>query len=147
MAMRPKSDVPAETLARYEAVVAMVPGVERKGAAMPYTSMNGHMFSFVTGDGDVALRLPSPAREAFLAEHATRLCEQHGVVMKEYVVVPAALLARSAQLAAHFRASHAYVASLAPKATTRKPAAKKAPAKKAPPATRKASTKSTKKTR
>jgi hypothetical protein len=32
-------------LALYEKVVAAMPGVERKGDTMPYTSLNGHMFT------------------------------------------------------------------------------------------------------
>ena len=38
----------------YEHLVATQPAVERKGATMPYTSVNGHMFSFLTKEGSVA---------------------------------------------------------------------------------------------
>jgi hypothetical protein len=31
---------------------------------MPYTSVNGHMFSFVTQDGHLALRLPQRGQPA-----------------------------------------------------------------------------------
>ncbi len=50
----------------YDALVATHPDVERKGAATPYTSMNGHMFSFLTPDGTLALRLSAADREAFV---------------------------------------------------------------------------------
>ena len=85
-----------ETLGFYEALVATRPGLERKGKQMPYTSVNGHMFSFLTPDGTLALRLPDDARDAFLEAHDTTLVEQHGRVMREYVAVPAALLGRTA---------------------------------------------------
>jgi len=39
-----------ENLDLYEQLVATRPGVERKGKTMPYTSSNGHMFSFLTPD-------------------------------------------------------------------------------------------------
>lgn len=55
---------------------------------MPYTSLNGHMFSFLTKEGRLALRLPTEERVAFLKKYKTNLCEQHGTVMKEYVEVP-----------------------------------------------------------
>ena len=42
------------------------PHVERKGAASAYTSLQGHMFSFMTETGALALRLPTDLREAFL---------------------------------------------------------------------------------
>jgi TfoX/Sxy family transcriptional regulator of competence genes len=110
----------------YEKLVASIPGVERKGAAMPYTSLNGHMFSFLTESGTMALRLPERERDAFLRKYKAKLCERHGTVMKEYVEVPDSLLKKTAELKKHFTASIAYVRSLKPKPTTRtKPAAKK----------------------
>jgi hypothetical protein len=45
---------------------------------MPYTSLNGHMFSFLTKTGKLALRLPEPERDAFLKKYKTTLCEQQG---------------------------------------------------------------------
>jgi len=101
----------------YEKLVATNPKVERKGATMPYTSLNGHMFSFLTKTGKVALRLPAGEREAFLKKYKTKLCEQHGAVLKEYVEVPDALLKKTQELKKFFDISYAYVGSLKPKAT------------------------------
>lgn len=115
-----KSSIPAERVALYDKLVAAHPQMERKGAAMPYTSVNGHMFSFLTASGVLALRLPEEAREAFLAKHNARLCEQHGVVLKEYVEVPDSLLSKAREMQKYFELSYDYVAALKPKATTRK---------------------------
>ena len=109
--------VPADKLALYEKLVATNPAVERKGAAMPYTSVNGHMFSFLTPEGKLALRLPDDERNAFLKKYKTKLCEQHGTVLKEYVVVPDALLKKTSDLKPFFARSFAYVNSLKPKPT------------------------------
>jgi hypothetical protein len=109
-------------LQHYEKLVSTNPAVERKGAAMPYTSVNGHMFSFLTKTGRLALRLPDKEREAFLQKYQTRLCEQNGTVLKEYVEVPDALLPKTAELKKHFDASYAYVSSLKPKPTKKKKA-------------------------
>ena len=49
-------------VAIYEKMVATQPGIERKGKANPYTSMNGNMFSFITKEGEIALRLPEETR-------------------------------------------------------------------------------------
>jgi hypothetical protein len=87
--------VPAATLALYDTLLATNPCVKRKGAASAYTSLNGHMFSFMTEAGTLALRLPTDAREAFLKKYSTKLCVQYGTVMKEYVEVPAALLRKT----------------------------------------------------
>ena len=101
----------------YDQVIATQPDVQRKGAKMQYTSVNGHMFSFLTQEGHLALRLPAPERDAFLVRYGTGLCEQYGKVMKEYVEVPGALLERPTGLGAYFRLSYDYVSSLKPKTT------------------------------
>jgi hypothetical protein len=112
------------TIALYEAVVATNPKVTRKGATIPYTSVNGHMLSMVTKEGKVALKLPPEERAAFLARYKTTLCEQYGIVQREFVIVPESLLAKTKELKRHFDAGYAWVASLKPKPTTRpKPAA------------------------
>jgi len=123
--------IPADKLTLYEKLVATQPDIERKGATVPYTSLNGHMFSFLTKTGTLALRLPAEAREAFLKKYKTKLCEQHGTVMKEYVEVPDALLKKTRELKASFEQSVAYVGSLKPKPTKR-PAKKRSAIKKKP---------------
>jgi hypothetical protein len=119
------SSVSADILFAYDKLIATKPGVERKGATMPYTSVNGHMFSFLTKSGILALRLPASEREAFLKKYKSRLCEQHGSVLEEYVEVPAALLKRTQELSRCFSQSYTYVAALKPKPTTKKKAWKK----------------------
>ena len=41
---------------KYEALVADFPEVERKGVSMPYTALNGNMFSFLDKEGMLSLR-------------------------------------------------------------------------------------------
>lgn len=120
--------VPVEKLELYEKLVATNPRVERKGATVPYTSLNGHMFSYLARTGTLALRLPAGARDAFLKQYKTKLCEQYGIVQPEYVEVPDALLSKTRELKKFFDLSYDYVASLKPKPTTRKKKAKKDPA-------------------
>ncbi|HEY3073035.1 MAG TPA: hypothetical protein VGJ46_09465 [Candidatus Limnocylindrales bacterium] len=117
--MATSSSIPAERLTSYERVVATQPGLQRKGATVPYTSVNGNMFSFLTPDGTLALRLPATEREAFLERFKTSLHEAHGTVMKEYVTVPGRLLEDTEQLLPYFAASYAYAPSLKPKPTRR----------------------------
>jgi hypothetical protein len=107
--------------ALYQKLVATNPAVECKGDTVPYTSLNGHMFSALHKDGTVALRLPSPGREAFLKKYKTALAAHYGVVQPEYVVVPDKLLARTAELKPYFAASLAYAATLKPKPAMKKP--------------------------
>ncbi len=111
---------PADKLALYEKLVATNPKVERKGAAVPYTSVNGNMFSYLSKEGKLELRLPAEEREAFLKKYKAKLCEAYGKVQPEYVEVPDSLLASTRELAKFFQRSYEYAGSLKPKATTRK---------------------------
>lgn len=122
---RPTPSIPADKLSLYDALIATLPGVERKGAAMPYTSVGGHMFSFLTPTGALALRLPADALATFLAEQGGRPCVQHGALLKEYAEVPDALFARTAALRSTFALSHAYASGLRPKPTLAKTTARK----------------------
>jgi hypothetical protein len=108
---------PPARLELYGRVVATVNAVERKGATMPYTSRNGHMFSFLDPTGSMALRLSADDRDTFLAKYGTTLAEQHGRVMQEYVVVPDDLLERTDELAEWFARSYEWIGSLKPKPT------------------------------
>jgi hypothetical protein len=83
---------PPEKVEFYEKLVATNPEVERKGAANPYTSINGNMFSQLLPSGRLSLRLPEAEREAFLKKYNTKLVEQYGIVQREYVEVPDELL-------------------------------------------------------
>ena len=114
---KPEVQIPEGKLKLYDKLVAAFPEVERKGASMPYTSVNGNMFSFLNPEGELALRLPADEREAFLVKYKTKLFTAHGTVMKEYVHVPAALLSKTTELKKHFAVSLAYAASLKKKAT------------------------------
>ena len=111
---------PFEKFELYRKLVAGNPAVELKGATVPYTSLNGNMFSYLSKQGSLALRLPSPDREAFLTKYKTKLCEAYGVVQPEYVEVPGSLLASTKELKKYFDISYQYTASLKPKATTKK---------------------------
>ena len=120
----------ADNLALYEKLVATNTNVTRKGDTMPYTSANGHMFSLLTKEGTLVLRLPPEAREAFLKKHKSKQPVQYGVVMKEYVQIPDALLKKTTELKRSFDTSYEYVRSLKPKPTKKSPAKKTAATKK-----------------
>jgi hypothetical protein len=107
----------ADKLELYEKLVATNPNAKRKGDTVPYTSLNGHMFSYLGKTGELALRLPTGVREDFLKKYKTTLCQQYGIVQKEYVAVPDALLKKTQELKKFFALSCAFVASLKPKST------------------------------
>jgi hypothetical protein len=115
-----KGGPPSEKVEQYQKLVTTIPGVELKGAGVPYTSLNGNMFSYLHASGAMALRLPEPELEKFLAKYKTTLFAAYGVVQKEYATVPDALLAKTAELKPYFKVSFAYAKTLKPKATKKK---------------------------
>ncbi len=106
-----------EKVALYNQLVALHPNAVMKGDTIPYTSLNGHMYSFLSKQDDLALKLPVDERVKFLEKYKTRLVENYGIIQKEYVVVPDSLLQRIEELLSYFAISYNYVNTLKPKPT------------------------------
>ena len=117
MSAKKTHTVPPDKFAQYEKLVATNPKIELKGATIPYTSHNGHMFSNFNPDNTLGLRLPPDKIESFIKKYKTKLVEAYGIVRKEYVVVPDSLLKKTKELKPYFDMSFEYVNSLKPKST------------------------------
>jgi hypothetical protein len=115
-----KCNIPADKQALYDKLLATNPKIERKGAANPYTSLNGHMFTYLNPSGTLALRLPEKEREEFLKKYKTTLFEAYGAVMKEYVTVPDSLLKNTKELQKYLDLSYSYIKNLKSKSTKNK---------------------------
>jgi hypothetical protein len=114
-AKKKASTIPAAKLALYERLLATDPHIERKGATIPYTSSNGKMFTFLSPTGELRIRLPDEERAAFMKKYRAKLAVSSGVVLKDFVAVPAALLARTSVLRQYLGISRAYAERLGPK--------------------------------
>lgn len=119
-----KVEIPAEKLERYDRLIKERPHFERKGVGLPYTSVHGHMFTFLSAEGTLGVRLPSPQREEFLRKYGTSLFVAHGAVLKEYVQVPEELFSNPGELLRYLDLSYEYVGGLKPK-QPRKPGSRK----------------------
>ncbi len=86
------SAIPAVKLELYEKLIATCPEIERKGDVHPYTSVNGHMFTYLDQTGVLGMRLPKDEFEAFLDKYKTKLFVSYGAVKKDWVTVPDSLL-------------------------------------------------------
>jgi hypothetical protein len=95
------------------------------GDTNPYTSYNGHMFTHLAPPGILAIRLSPEDAGAFLKKYKTKPFEAYGVVKKDWVVVPDALLAKTAELRTYFNRSLEFVKTLKPKPATKKAGSKK----------------------
>jgi TfoX/Sxy family transcriptional regulator of competence genes len=114
-----KSSTLSPNVALYDALIATIPEIERKGDTNPYTSLNGNMFTLLH-QGRLAIRLPEDDREEFLKKYKTTLFEAYGTIMQEYVAVPDSLLAKTKELQKYLALSYAYAKTLRPKATMKK---------------------------
>ncbi len=123
--MAKKKPPAADPLTVYQLLVDATPGLEIKGAKSHYTSLNGNMFSFLSTENRLALRLSADERAAFLATHPGMECYQHGVLMNDYVLIPDTLLVNKQQMTAWFRKCYANAQRLMPRPTKR-PVAKSA---------------------
>lgn len=120
-AAKPKAgSVPEDISEQYDKLLSGFPEVERKGATMPYTSVNGNMFTFINKEGNMGLRLPADLRTEFISKYKTALCVEHGVEMKEYVLVPKKLFTNTKELCPWFAQSLDYVKTLKAKPTKKK---------------------------
>ena len=112
---------PQEALEQYRAIVEASSGdAVVKGAESAYTSRNGHMFSFLDGEGLMALRLSVELGDEFQSMYDSGPVVQYGSVMRGYVSVPAELLANTSELTAWFDKAYDWIGTLPPKPTTKK---------------------------
>jgi TfoX/Sxy family transcriptional regulator of competence genes len=113
----------AEKLTLYEKLVA-TRRVRRKGT-MPHTSLKGNVFSLLTKEGTLLLRLDPDSQAAFFKKYESESTEQYSAAMTEYVVVPDALLTKTDELKKYFDLSYKYASSLKAKPTAKKKKKKK----------------------
>lgn len=119
MAVKRTTSIAPGKLVVYEKLIATNPEIKLKGDANPYTSHNGNMFTILSSDGVLSFRLPEKEREAFIKKYKSQLRIAYGVVLKEYVVVPDALLKKPKELKKYFDISYDYVKTLKAKPTSK----------------------------
>ena len=104
-----------EKQSHYRQIVESL-GLKVKGK-MGYTSINGHMYSFVGKDGMVAFRLSPEDKAAFEEKYGTGNVIQYNSVMRGYVPISDAMLTETATCQEYLSASLNYIKTLKPKPT------------------------------
>jgi len=112
--------IPADKLELYNNLIAAFPKFERKGKTTPYTSLNDHMTSFLDKSGTMGLRLSAADIESFINKHDSKLMEQHGRTMKDFVEIPEGLLEDDKLMLTYLEQSHSNALSLKPKPSKKK---------------------------
>jgi hypothetical protein len=115
-----KKAAPTEKVALYDKLIATIPEIERKGSTVPYTSLNGNMFSYLHNDGTLALRLSEKDRADFIKKHSAELMQAYGIVQKEYIAVPEKVLADTKEMEKYLKLSFEYAKTLKSKPAKKK---------------------------
>ncbi|MEN0063322.1 MAG: hypothetical protein AAGA48_14310 [Myxococcota bacterium] len=109
---------PPEALDKYIAAIERSDsGAEVKGAKNPYTSRNGHMFSFLDAEGTMALRLSDDLTATFRDTYESGDVIQYNSTMRGYSSVPAVLLDDTDAIAAWVDRSWTWIGTLPAKPT------------------------------
>ena len=87
---------------------------------MPYTSLNGNMFSFISKEGDLGIRLFKEQQSEYIENTEADFLISHGAVMNGYINVPDSIIEDEKLLKQTFEKSVAFVKSLKPKPTKKK---------------------------
>ncbi|MEM0941854.1 MAG: hypothetical protein AAF600_14085 [Bacteroidota bacterium] len=114
-----KSEASKETMQLYFDLLQSA-GLEPKGKNMPYTSMNGNMYSFVAKEGYVAIRLAEKDKEDFMKKYDAGPAISYGATMRGYVHVPDKVLIQTDELKQYLLKSHEFAKTLKPKLTKKK---------------------------
>ena len=115
-----KYEGPIGALEAYRSVVeASASDAEVKGAKNPYTSRNGHMFSFLDPGGTMALRMSDAMTEEFRSQFKSGDVTQYGATMRGYSSIPPHLLLELDTLVEWFDRSWDWIGTLPPKPTKR----------------------------
>ncbi len=110
------NEIPDDKRALYQNLVDTHPDIELLGAKkLSYTSVNGHMYSQMSKDGRLGLRLSKDDQAEFIDRFNTVPFRNYGANIKDYVEVPADLLEDTDRLAPYLAKSLNYTLTLKPK--------------------------------
>ena len=104
----------------YAEAVESLPDIKIKGKASAYTSLNGHMFSFVDGENNLSVRLPKEVQEEIINNKGGSYSIQYGATMRGYAMLPIEIINDKEELKNLFQISYEYIQSLNPKPTKKK---------------------------
>lgn len=104
----------------YDKAVDLVDGLQRLGKTMPYTASNTHMFSILTKDGRLGIRLPKERQLEFNIDKEVKVFKNYGATMKDYVEIPSQMLENSKMIANLLQEAWNYVNDLPPRKDKKK---------------------------
>ena len=115
-----KHTIPLDKLELYNKVIKIHPLIERKGKNNPYTSLKGHMFSFLDKEGKMGLRFSKEYLVEFNKKYGGGPNVQYGSVMNGYAIIPDDLLEDTDKLLEYLEISYQFITTLKPKPSKKK---------------------------
>ena len=112
---KPKDDIRTEKLKLYDRLISTVPEQKRKGKTSAYTSLNGHMFSFLDKNNEFSFRFSEPEKKTLMEKYGAKESIQYNSVMRGYIVVPEEIENDFDKLSDLFHKSFEYIKTLKPK--------------------------------
>jgi len=104
-----------EKLKIYDELVSRCPRFQRKGKTMPYTSANGHMFSFFNKDNEIGIRFSKEVQKEYMEKYDTTIYKSYNAVMREYILITNEMMEDLNNVVKLLNESFDYVMSLEPK--------------------------------
>ncbi len=101
----------------YDLIIEKCGKFERLGKTMPYTSVNGYMFSQLNKNGEIGIRLSKEKGTEFINKHQAKVFKSYGTVMKNYVCLPDQVLSEIDLSVKYMLESYEYTKSLPIKKT------------------------------
>ena len=104
-----------ERLKRFDEIISICEGIERKGKTMPYSSSNSRMFCLLNKAGEIGVRLSKEAQTKYKESIGAEIFHSYGAVMKDYIKIPEDHLGNDALMKQIFEEGLQFIQSLAPK--------------------------------
>ncbi|MCB0737651.1 MAG: hypothetical protein KDC92_09070 [Bacteroidetes bacterium] len=101
----------------YTTAIKNHPLLELKGKNMLYTSLNGHMHTTITKEGEMGIRLAKEDRKAYEDKYGPSAVISYGATLREYVKINDEVLANQNELNELLTKSLNYIKTLEPKPT------------------------------
>lgn len=111
---------PGNSFELYQKVIATHDDFDIKGKNNPYTSHNGHMFTFLDKEGKMSIRFSPEDLCTFMEKHDAKPSIQYGSTMHGYAVVPDRLFEDTVTLGRYLVRSFDYIRTLKPKESKKK---------------------------
>ncbi len=82
---------------------------------MPYTSANGHMFSFFNKDNEIGIRFSKEIQKEYMEKYDTIIYKSNNAVMRGYILISNEMMEDLNNVVKLLNESFDYVMSLEPK--------------------------------